>query len=484
MKKILGFCSCLLFFWAYPQDGSPDLSFGDNGIVILDLSGDEHSVWGIDEKSESDFLVLISFESTSNDYVTEVFSFNEDGTPDSDFGVNGVVDITHPDFFHIGINVLSDNSFFIYSLKNNTYTISKYTEAGTQIVDFGDNGILQPFLNGGSYYSIILNDDLTFYIYGLKTVEGIPHLLFMKFFDDGTPDTTFGNDGVVMHSLGNVSMSGSTIKKTDDYLYADVKYYINDIGSKYIYRFLLNGEIDTTFGSNGMIEIPIEEEFNTNFNVFNNGDFLIGGNYFDYNTETMIKKTIKINPQGEIIQSFANNGVLNNYSGGYIQENQRFIVDASISDFEGGMIPIFKRYYANGTSDTSFGFYSLYLATLGDKHIKHLQNGKMLMVSSDIWYSPIRNVVLQRFNNDPLTVPDFEKNNVVVTPNPSNSIFYIQSSTPLMNTPYEIFDSLGKKVSSGHFNQTPPLIDLSHVNAGVYFLKIADSSQTFKLLKR
>jgi len=484
MKKILCFCLGILFSVSFAQDGSPDLSFGIDGVVIHELAGDEHWVQGAGEKSDSKVLVLLKTFDAQNGDPERIFAFNEDGSIDTNFSNNGILDISNPEFDYDNLIVLPGDSFFVSGLNNSVFTVVKYDDEGNIDASFGNNGQLQPYLNGAIGSAMIVNDDQSLFFLGNQIIGGIPHIVFYKYLENGSLDTTFGDNGEVLYALGNVTDVFAGFRKVDDFFYLDIKFQENGVSSKNIYRFLLNGDLDVSFGTNGRIIIPIEEEFFTSFSVFNDGNILIGGSFWDINTDSLIRKTIKINSQGEIIQDFGNGGVINGLSGGHIQGNQRFILDGTFFDFEGGASPFFSRYFPNGNLDTSFQFSTNYYE-LGVFSILHLQNGKILLVGSDIWYNgPEINIILQRFNNSPLSIPDIEQNKIAIYPNPSSGIFQIQNETPFYNTPYEIFDSLGRVVLSGHFNENSPSINLSNVESGVCFLKVSEISQTIKLLKK
>ena len=113
---------------------------------------------------------------------------------------------------------------------------------------------------------------------------------------------------------------------------------------------------------------------------------------------------------------------------------------------------------------------------------KLLQSGKLLLVGTDIWYNgPEINIVLQRYNNDPLEVNEVASQSAYMSPNPSSSIFTVYSNIPFERTPYQVFDVSGKKIKEGFLTGQNPSIDLSHFEAGIYFMKFG--SNTFKLLK-
>ncbi len=484
MKRLLFICLGLMITFSYAQDGSPDLSFGDNGVVTYVLEGEDHWINGVDEKSNGQILALIKTLDFQTGDLDRVFAFNEDGSMDEDFGDNGILDISNPDINFNGLRVLPDNSYFLTGYSNSVLTILKYDEEGTLDTSFGDNGVLQPFDNGVVGSSMIINEDQTLFFLGNKIINDEPHLHFYKFLENGIPDTTYGDNGLVLHSLGAVSNVSTSFRKVDEFFYLGINFSENNETTKNIFRFLINGEIDNTFGVNGRILIPIEEEYYVSFNVFNDGNILVGGSYWDWLSETLIRKTIKINSQGQQIQNFGNGGAIYGRSGVHIQGNQRFIADGSFVDFEGGVSLNYSRFFPNGTHDNSFQFSSNYYE-LGGFAMKHLQSGKILIVGSDIWYNgPDIKIILQRFNNNPLNVSDIVKNKVAIYPNPSSGVFQLQNNFPFNNNSYDIYDSLGKKIQSGFLLENFPSIDLSEFSSGVYFLKINDIPKTFKLLKR
>lgn len=484
MKRLLIFCLGFIITFSSAQDGSPDLSFGDNGVVIHEMPGDDHWIQGVGEKSNSNFLVLIKTFDYMNDHIERVFAFHEDGTIDTSFSNNGVLDISNPEIDYSNLIVLPNDSFFVIGYTDYVYTVLKFDAEGNLDSSFGDNGQLQPYVNGVSGSSIIVNDDQSLFFLGNQIIQGEPHILFYKFLENGIPDTSFGDNGVVLYSLGNVTNAFASFRKKDDFFYLGIGFLENSVQTRNVYRFFMNGEIDGSYGTNGRVIISMEEQYSTSFNVFNDGNILVGGSYWDSNTESFVRKTIKINPLGQIDQSFGNDGVINGFSGSYIQGNQRFILNGTFFDFEGGASPFFLRFYPNGNLDTSFQFTTNY-QELSDFAVNHLQNGKILLVGSDVWYNgPEINIIFQRFNNSPLSIPDFEHGKIKVYPNPSSGIFQVQCETIFNNQSFEIFDSMGKIVLSGLFNENSPSIDLSNAESGVYFLKIDNIFETVKLLKK
>lgn len=483
MKRLLFICLGLMITFSYAQDGSPDLSFGDNGIIVYDIEGSYHEVKDVDESFDGKIFALYFTIGGSSSQSNRVFAFNHDGSIDATFGDNGIV-LLDSEYSYTAIDILANQKLLIQSLENTHYTLTRLMADGTLDASFGNNGKLQPLIIDGVGKSAIIDQNNDILVIGVNTFSE-PKLLFYKFFEDGQPDSTFGNNGIVEYSLGNVSNLNITkIMPTGNGIYIGIDYNENDNDVKTIYKFLFDGSLDSSFGTNGKMIIPIDPEYNLTFSVFQDGSILVGGSYQDATYEVN-RKTIKLNSEGEIDEDFGDDGIISGFTISYIQENQSFISDASLKDWEMGVTLVFSRFYPDGTYDNSFEFSSNYYPTVGPYKIQRLQSGKFLIVGSEVWYSGSEiEIALQRFNNNPLSVLDNKKNMITVYPNPSHGIFQIYNTFLFENDTYGIFDSAGKQVLSGQFSVSFPFFDLSNLNRGVYFLKMANSSQTLKLIKK
>ncbi len=96
------------------------------------------------------------------------------------------------------------------------------------------------------------------------------------------------------------------------------------------------------------------------------------------------------------------------------------------------------------------------------------------------------------FNKTNTTVPTIksEINNLVLFPNPSSDIIYIQSKVPFSKVEeytYELFDLIGNKIMQGalEFKDNTTSIHLETLNKGIYVLRLYNNNEykTFKLIK-
>jgi len=484
LKKLLLFLAGIVSLVAIAQDGSPDESFGTNGVVITDI-GLEGLKWitGLDDGVNNKVFISGYNENINLNEITNfIIAYLEDGSIDTSFGDDGFIFWDGTNESNISIYILPDEKMLIKSTINNECTIKRLLPNGSLDTSFGNNGQIQPFISGGLCHRMILNSDIDILIYGIDTSPNEPIVIVKKYTNNGILDVAFGINGMVSYSFGDVSeFSASTFALKNDNLYLGINFKENNISTKNIFKLLLNGDIDPTFGNDGLASIPFEQEFHTNFTIFQDESLLVSGNYYDLNTDTTIRKLIKLFPDASVNESFGNNGSIAGFEVVYIQENQRFIANSDFYDFEGGLILSYTRFFPGGTIDNSFQFSSNY-SELNSTFFKSLSSGKLLVASSDIWYNgPPINIVLQRFNNNPLGVTEFQNSKITVSPNPSNGIFNVNFDLFSEKSSYQITDSTGKIIASGVFNDKQTQIDLSAVQSGVYFLKTGNS--VLRLLK-
>lgn len=485
MKRFFYLCFLFLSYQLLSQDGSPDLSFGNNGYLVYQLDGDEHFIQGALETVDGKILTLINTNINSNS-VSKILAFNDDGLPYLEFGIDGALDVTNVFGDINGMINLNGNGFLLHGTFNNQLVMSKHFDDGSLDDSFGDNGFIQGVLNEGSGNRVVIDEENRIIVSGKEIVSGVQHVIMKRFTENGLPDASFGSNGEVLFPLiGMANPTVSSLIVKGNYYYSGINLNDNIGQQRSIVRSDLNGNIDTNFGTDGILQIPFEfENSKTNFDVFDNETILIGTFFFDDFTFNIFRKTVKLNTQGQQIQDFGTNGEITDGRGFHIQGNQRFLATAHYIDFEGGATLNYYRYFSNGAIDNSFQFSSNYSDVIGSSVMLHLQNGKIMIISSDIWYNwPANQIALQRFNNNPLSIPSFENRSISIYPNPSNGVFQLHNNFPFDNDFYEVFDISGKKIKSGFLIDNFPSIDLSNFAGGVYFLKVNNIPQN-KLLKK
>jgi len=133
----------------FNTDGSLDTGFDTDGSVVTSIEGTFNEYGnGMTLQDDGKILVVGASNSTFNDFIT--VRYNEDGSLDTGFGVNGaaITDFgTSTDFADAtDVGVQSDDKIVVGGYRNVgvalAYALARYSADGTLDATFGDNGIV------------------------------------------------------------------------------------------------------------------------------------------------------------------------------------------------------------------------------------------------------------------------------------------------------------------------------------------------------
>ncbi len=467
----------LIPFIGFAQDGSPDLSFGDNGIIITDIDGYDDYVSAVDQAPNGRIIVAGSIDNSSSQ--TFIIAYLEDGSLDSSFGDNGILLSETENGSIKDVIVQEDEKFIVGNGLNSDYTIIRYLTDGSIDNSYGNEGYLSPLLDGETKREIVLTQEGKILFCGYDSSE---NFILKRFLQNGDIDIDFGIEGTISYAFGNESnISRGDIQLMENGSFViGIKILDNGFDTNIMVKFNEDGSIDTNYGTNGIIPVPVEDLFTCTPLVFANGDTLARCSYWDSNSEEYIRTTIKFHPNGSIDYNFGNSGYMQGYIGEIIQTNQRILHASRFYDWEGGQEIYLSRLFADGSLDPSFNFESNYII-MGPAYVMILNSGKVMIAGSNIWYDWPVNIILQQFHNDPLGVEDQQLQNFTIYPNPSNGVFKINHDFITSEAPYQITDIIGKVIQTGTLSGEQTELNLSTVQSGIYLLTASGS--TFRLMK-
>jgi len=502
MKKKFVFISALFTLStlsAYSQDGSPDSSFGNNGTIQQDISGDLRDFsFTIAEQHDGKLVVAGGVENSNSEIVPTVVRFTENGDLDTSFGNNGVVSRYFGDdqdyFVHIGVQ---DNGGIIAvgsmgPFGNTEVILNRFLPDGTLDTSFGSNGDLIPFGNSELNSAFTSLDGNSFLVASPVSDGGSTQIEMKKYLPEGTLDTSFGTNGSITIDNGEESdaIYGIEIMSSGVIVIA-ARVQTNGNFFYSLLRYLPNGARDTTFGTNGVVILPEFQNFGVkSFAVFENGDIVVLQSRFFNNPERI---------ETRLTRFFVNGTYDSSFGGGQgfidpgistlsprtilIQPNQRILLYGELTDFfEGGGNTFIRRYHTNGGGDGSFQITTV----LNQEYFAHkmlLQNdGKVVCMGLSPWYNGDEDFVLERYNNSPLGVPEFEIRDVLAFPNPlQNKVTISYDFIQGRSIPYQISDISGKLLIQGKLSGDRTILELSALQSGMYFLNLP--GQTIRLLR-
>lgn len=413
--------------------GSLDTSFGKRGAVVSSFSGAALSI-----------NLQADGKSVATGLGNNLARYNTDGSLDISFGSGGVVNTG----YQTSSIIQTDGKIIVFGqdpVNNSTAVIKRYNSNGTLDNTFGVNGVVVPNFGADARYGLsvvkqqadgkilvggqIVTNTFTYYDGWTMTTRTDVGGLMARFNANGSADTSFGNNGVVI----NFANSAATDNRIHGLTVQENGQIVTTGSNPTLARYNVNGTLDTTFGTNGKV-------FDTRFDdpslsippYVAAGDVFIDSNgkittalvrtWVAYNMNPIL---VRYNSDGTPDNLFGTVGAVrigdayavNTYytlSGLAFQNGKIIISGAKITDTYNSRhntwtttrASILGRYQSNGAIDTIFGNAGLVTTTInGNDFVVNdvvIQgDGKIVaagMTDTDSSAAVVNNFALTRYN--------------------------------------------------------------------------------------
>ncbi|MES2409862.1 MAG: T9SS type A sorting domain-containing protein [Bacteroidota bacterium] len=246
---------------------SLDTAFGLNGKTQNRFPGWQSGI--LASKLQSDGKIVVCGFRTiylTGDSDTILGRYNGDGTLDTTFGTNGFVVID--DLFIDGTSpkrhlIQPDGKIVVTGAKwadgeGLNFHTYRFNSNGTPDATFGTNGLVITDIDSSldEATTVLLQEDNKIIVLGTYSIIGnIRYLCAVRYNSDGTTDTAFGTNGNAM--FGSLAANYSN-QLTDAFLETNGKIVMGahhdidgELGNFVVARFNADGTIDTGFGTNG-----------------------------------------------------------------------------------------------------------------------------------------------------------------------------------------------------------------------------------------
>lgn len=496
MRTAIYIISALLFLNnCYSQDGDSDLSFGVDGVIFQDYLNGEEFPMSVVQQSDGKLIAVISYYYNFGAGKFLLARYLEDGSLDTTFGDNGFVqtNLNNNSNVFLDAKVTEEDEILVLGEVHGAgfarnFIILKYLSEGELDINFGDGGYKEISVSTDYSKQLHLLSDGTILIVGsTQYASNTYRLVLIKLDNGGEFESSFGNQGIVEYEVINNYFSVET-----SFVQNDHKILIGGRTSSanqnqiYTARFLENGDIDPSFGSNSNgIVFDTFTDSHHNYTLSVNIDNKIVGvvSRFNYDLETSSTYLYRLLENGERDVSLNETGI--KYIGGFaanhliIQQNNRLLISGIIPDFFEASEFLIRRYFYDGSIDYSF---SGVIFNFEGSSMTLQDDGKVIGFGNTYWFEGAIDMALFRLHNNPLSIIDFESKEINIFPNPSEGNFKLEISPLFLETNYEVTDKLGRKILTGTFSSIKTTIDLSTKSVGVYYL--ITQFKTFKLLRK
>lgn len=299
----------------YNIDGTLDTSFGDAGKVVTVFPS---TSVGTTVALQQDGKIIVGGQTWTGTVNTFALArYYKDGTLDENFGNAGLVTTTFSNKNAVGNAVLIQNDgkiilgghTFVYENDQDDFALARYHPNGVLDDSFGDEGLV---ITDFGIAAMDWLNDLQIQADGKLIAAGFSGTSFtlVRYLINGDLDTTFGEDGVVQTAFADGTFAN--IKSIE--IQADNKivaggFVLDSFSNFALTRYLSSGELDLAFGNQGIVITHLSPESDgiNSIQIQADGKIVAGGTV----NEDLIRKfaLVRYLSNGQLDASFGNNGI-------------------------------------------------------------------------------------------------------------------------------------------------------------------------------
>lgn len=371
------------------QDGTLDASFGGDGTIVLDVEGAHKPDYLEDILVQPDHKIVAvgsaydPINIPGHDFV--IARFNADGTPDSSFWIDGVVQVA----FNYGGDD-NDRAFAVDRYSNGKLLVVGSVEVGVGATSvgiikintdgsldhtFGTQGRMLVSVGGtgasdrGVAVKILPNNQA---IVGIASeTAGDLDFAFVRINSFGGTDSTFGDSGkkIVSFNYGGQNWDELTdiaIQPDGKILAVGLVQYANDFDFGVV-RLTAQGQLDTTFDLDGKWTYGFDngtemDDYGAAISVQSDGKIVVAGTISAASAGDSDYGVVRLMANGLLDPTFSGNGLLELSPGARVDVcyDAEVLADGRIyvagyKDYGGGDLDfaVFKL-HPDGSPDTTF----------------------------------------------------------------------------------------------------------------------------------
>ncbi len=432
MKKIiLLFCLFIFSVASMAQPGILDFTYGINGIALGNINLAESNSLALQKDGK---IISASGSLINAAYGFTLSRNNTDGDIDLNFGDKGLVftGISGLGAMAESVQIQQDGKIVaagyheyqdIYGAHFVEIIVIRYNEDGTIDNSFGINGIATTNVGVKSYTSCMaIQSDGKIVVAGYRRDDenDVQNLFMVRFLTDGTLDHSFANKGILLEFLSsNIIVNDIAIQPGDEKIILGGMYTASNQGAYFLIRYLPDGRRNESFGNNGEAQVQFGAGSSASIlsKIALQGDGKIVAAGRTYNPSSSTKMTVvRFKTNGNADSSFGENGITyikfgEDRSEGktvLIQDDEKIILAGSVypSNYSYFHFAL-ARLNKNGILDSSFGINGSKTDIIGDDftipYAGLLQkDGKLVLTGGG---GGINSLILVRYNTADLILP-------------------------------------------------------------------------------
>lgn len=366
----------------HAAEGYLDPSFGTGGIVTTDISNNNDAAKSV--AIQPDGMIVVAGSSGHKPQSNLVAArYEEDGTLDTNFGVNGIVTTTiQASDFGNSVAIQPDGMVVVVGGSCNLpesvcyFAVTRYTITGTLDSTFGAGGIVTTAIgNMSQAHSVIVQSDGRIVAVGNSWSNDNSDFAVARYDSNGNLDTSFGLDGIVTTTLSGVDYGYSGAIQSDG------KIVVAGTSESHfaVARYTVTGTLDSTFGSGGIVTTTIDDSddatsLGRSVVLLPNDKIIVAGSNWSANNSDFA--VVRYHSNGDLDTSFGSGGIVvtdligsRTHDEVYtvaLQPDGRIIVGGTSCCPSNDLYDLaIVRYLSDGSPDSSFGIEGVTITSLG-----------------------------------------------------------------------------------------------------------------------
>lgn len=309
--KLFTFIFIISNLIVFAQPITIDSTFGNKGIVLTSTGNGNDVANSVAFQNDGKIIVA---GNNNNDIV--LVRYNIDGKIDNTFGNNGIEVTNLGGSTDIGASlvILPDNKIIVGGYSGNYpkyyFALARFNSYGKLDSSFGENGktITSIGTISDAGRSIALQSDGKIIVAGYSNSSSNSIFALIRYNDDGSLDSSFDSDGKVTTTIGIANSIIRTIAIQSDEKIIVSGYSYSKSSFDYevvVARYNKNGSLDNSFGNGGIITTDNlnGNDYGESILIQKDKKILVAGYSF-----TGFVSLIRYNPNGSIDNAFSNNG--------------------------------------------------------------------------------------------------------------------------------------------------------------------------------
>ncbi|WP_124981006.1 T9SS type A sorting domain-containing protein [Nonlabens xiamenensis] len=303
-----------------------------SGRQLINTGGNDEEGRRVLKKSDGTILFGVKTFSFIGNLRYEIYCLNQDGTRCSNFGTNGYVDnlglpvvvrsvrdfSLEPgtDRIVLAVNLQFESRPALIRLNADGSFDSTFGNSGSTVLPWPSNAIMNA---GGFYNTLCLGNNFGYILsHTYIAVGGILNHVFYKLDSNGNLDTNFGTNGLIEFSSASMSfVSEAIIQDSSTTFLISMAEFDNNtqVLNNVIRKYDFTGNVIPSFGTNGTVNIP-NADLDKSIEISSTGKIVVYGTYpstISSSGEQELNIAV-LNPDGSIDTSFSSNSNgVNNY---------------------------------------------------------------------------------------------------------------------------------------------------------------------------